>query len=99
LAILSREPRVKVLGVLAAVSLEDLIEYDSLKFIQRIETESRHNPAIRDLLFEPGKVVRVKLGGNEAAAAAVRNMLPQPTCIRPLEQIVSCARCWAIRRR
>jgi len=50
LATLSREPPAKVLGVLAAGPLEDLIECHGPRFIERIETESRRNPAFRDLL-------------------------------------------------
>ena len=50
LATLSREPPAKVLGILAAGPLEDLVEYHGPRFIERIEAEARRSPAFRDLL-------------------------------------------------
>ena len=50
LEILSRKPADTVIGVLAAGPLEDLIQYHGPDFIDRIEAESRRNPAFRRLL-------------------------------------------------
>lgn len=50
LEILRRKPGNKVLGVLAAGPLEDLIGYHGPGFIDRIETEARTNPDFRYLL-------------------------------------------------
>jgi hypothetical protein len=50
LDVLSREPPEKVLAILAAGPLEDLIHYHGPLFIDRIEREARMDPAFRDLL-------------------------------------------------
>jgi hypothetical protein len=50
LATLSREPPAKVLGVLAAGPLEDLVEYHGSRFIERIEAEARRSSTFRSLL-------------------------------------------------
>ena len=50
LEILSRSPPQEVIAVLAAGALEDLIANHGADFIERIETESRRNPAFRQLL-------------------------------------------------
>jgi hypothetical protein len=50
LEILQRKPRDKVLGVLAAGPLEDLIEYHGPDFIEKIEREAIANPALKHLL-------------------------------------------------
>ena len=50
LAVLGRKPSEKVLGILAAGPLEDLIHMHGERFIDRIETEAMRNPAFRALL-------------------------------------------------
>jgi hypothetical protein len=50
LAVLWREPSEKVLGVLAAGPLEDLIQNHGEHFIERIEAEAKTDPAFRALL-------------------------------------------------
>ncbi len=50
LEILSRNPPDKVIEVLAAGPLEDLIKSHGPEVIERVEAESRRNPAFRDLL-------------------------------------------------
>ena len=50
LEILVREPPPKILSLLAAGPLEDLIDDYGPEFIERIETESRRNPSFRRLL-------------------------------------------------
>ena len=50
LAVLSRNPSDRVLSVLAAGPLEDLIHMHGKRFIDRIETEARRDPAFRALL-------------------------------------------------
>ena len=50
LEILKLSPSEEVLAVLAAGPLEDLIDDHGPVFIDRIETESRRNPAFRHLL-------------------------------------------------
>ena len=50
LSVLTQDPPAKVLGVLAAGPLEDLIHYFGPEFIERIETESRRNASFRHLL-------------------------------------------------
>lgn len=50
LQILHREPNEKVIGILAAGPLEDLIEDHGTDFISEIESEARLNPAFRHLL-------------------------------------------------
>lgn len=50
LEILSRNPPQEVINVLAAGPLEDLIADHGSEFIERIELESRRNPAFRHLL-------------------------------------------------
>jgi hypothetical protein len=48
--ILSRNPPQEVIGILAAGTLEDQIRSHGPAFIERIETESRHNKDFRHLL-------------------------------------------------
>ena len=50
LEVVSRHPPEAVIGMLAAGPLEDLIAYAGEGFIDRIETESRRNPAFRYVL-------------------------------------------------
>ncbi len=50
LEILSRNPPNRVIEVLAAGPLEDLIAKRGERFMERIEDEARRNPAFRDLL-------------------------------------------------
>ena len=50
LVILSREPSDKVLGILAAGPLEDLIEDHGPEYIEKIEAEAKANPAFKHLL-------------------------------------------------
>ena len=50
LDILSKKPSDRVLGVLAAGPLEDLINNHGSVYIEKIETEARRNPAFRHLL-------------------------------------------------
>ena len=50
LEILYRNPQEKVLGVLAAGPLEDLIEDHGPEFIEEIELEAKENPEFRQLL-------------------------------------------------
>ena len=50
LAVTSKAPCDKVLGVLAAGPLEELIAYAGNDFIDRIETEARRSPAFRHVL-------------------------------------------------
>jgi hypothetical protein len=50
LEVLARDPPKNVIGVLAAGALEDLIASHGAEFIERIESESRRNPAFRHLL-------------------------------------------------
>jgi hypothetical protein len=50
LAILSRNPPDSVIGMLAAGPLEDLIHEAGPQFIDRIELQSRRDPAFRHLL-------------------------------------------------
>jgi hypothetical protein len=50
LAVLSQKPSDEVIGILAAGPLEDLIQDQGAKFIERIENEARKNPAFRRLL-------------------------------------------------
>ncbi len=50
LEIHSRRPSGKVIGMLAAGPLEDLIHYSGPEFIEPVELESRPNPAFRHLL-------------------------------------------------
>ena len=50
LAVLSLKPNANIIGILAAGPLEDLIEDQGAKFIDRIEDEARRNPAFRHLL-------------------------------------------------
>ena len=48
--VLARNPPDKVVGMLAAGPLEDLIEYHGAEFIDRIETESRRSASFHHLL-------------------------------------------------
>lgn len=48
--ILSRQPCEKVLGMLAAGPLEDLIEFHGPVYIDRIEAAARNDPGFRQLL-------------------------------------------------
>ena len=50
LTILAREPSQRVLGMLSAGALEDLIHQHGPEFIERIEFEARDDPAFRELL-------------------------------------------------
>ena len=50
LEVLAREPPDKVIEVLAAGPLENLIHEHGIAFIERIETEARRNPEFRNLL-------------------------------------------------
>ncbi len=50
LEILKRNPGDKVLEVLAAGPLEDLINHHGPQYIKRIEIESERNPEFKDLL-------------------------------------------------
>jgi hypothetical protein len=50
LEVLSRNPSEKVLGVLAAGAVEDLLERAGPDFIERIEHQARRDPAFRHLL-------------------------------------------------
>jgi len=50
LEILRRKPNDKVLGMLAAGPLEDLIEYHGPEYIEQIEAEAKINPDFRNLL-------------------------------------------------
>ena len=50
LKVLSQSPSDKVIEVLAAGPLEDLINDYGARFIDRIENEARRNPAFRHLL-------------------------------------------------
>lgn len=50
LEVLARDPPKEVIGILAAGALEDLIASHGAEFIERIESESRRNPAFRHLL-------------------------------------------------
>lgn len=50
LEILRRRPNDKVLGVLAAGPLEDLIEYHGPEYLDKIEREANFNPGLRHLL-------------------------------------------------
>lgn len=50
LEILVRNPPDKVIAVLAAGPLEDLLAEHGEQFIERVETESRRNAAFRNLL-------------------------------------------------
>ena len=50
LEVLSRNPPDKVLGVLAAGPLEDLIDDHGPEYIGHIETEARRNASFRQLL-------------------------------------------------
>lgn len=50
LRVLAQEPPEKVLGILAAGPLEDLIERHGALFIDRIEEEAKIDPAFRELL-------------------------------------------------
>jgi hypothetical protein len=50
LAILERDQSSRVVGMLAAGPLEDLIEYHGPQFIDRIELRARQDPAFRHLL-------------------------------------------------
>lgn len=50
LAVLSLKPSPNIIGILAAGPLEDLIEDQGARFIDRIEDEARRNPAFRYLL-------------------------------------------------
>lgn len=50
LEILRRGPSERVVGVLAAGPLEDLIQDWGLRFIDRIELEARQSPGFRHLL-------------------------------------------------
>ena len=50
LTILGRQPPERVLGILAAGPLEDLIQYHGPDFIERIESEACKNPAFKQLL-------------------------------------------------
>jgi len=50
LEVLNKEPSQKVIGVLAAGPLEDLIEAHGPEYIERIEREAKNNPKFRYLL-------------------------------------------------
>ena len=50
LKVLEKAPDKKVLSVLAAGPLEELISHVGMTFIVRIEAEARRNPAFRHLL-------------------------------------------------
>jgi hypothetical protein len=50
LEVLARRPETKVIEVLAAGPLEDLIAHYGTGHIEAIESEARKNPAFRDLL-------------------------------------------------
>jgi hypothetical protein len=50
LGVLNREPSQKVIAVLAAGPLEDLIEAHGAEYIERVEYEARKNPRFRHLL-------------------------------------------------
>jgi hypothetical protein len=50
LTVLAREPSQKVLGVLSAGPLEDLLHHHGPQFIDRIEVEARDDPAFKELL-------------------------------------------------
>lgn len=50
LAVLARRPSERVLGMLAAGPLEDLLAYAGKFYIDRVELEARRNPAFRHLL-------------------------------------------------
>jgi len=50
LEVLKRSPPPKVIEVLAAGPLEDLLGYAGDQYIDAIEVEARNNPAFRDLL-------------------------------------------------
>lgn len=50
LAVISRQPSERVLGMLAAGPLEDLIHYSGDEYIERIEIEARRNPRFKECL-------------------------------------------------
>ncbi|HEY0505043.1 MAG TPA: hypothetical protein VGD42_16290 [Lysobacter sp.] len=50
LAVLARRPSERVLRMLAAGPLEDLLAYAGKFYIDRVELEARRNPAFRHLL-------------------------------------------------
>lgn len=50
LEVLARDPPESVKGILAAGALEDLIDQHGPEFIERIEAESKRNPAFQHLL-------------------------------------------------
>ena len=50
LAVVRRKPSEKVLGMVAAGLMEDLLEGAGAEFIDRIEVESRRNPTFRAML-------------------------------------------------
>jgi len=50
LEVLGQEPSQKVISVLAAGPLEDLIELHGPEYIERIESEAKNNPRFRYLL-------------------------------------------------
>ena len=62
LGVLSRNPSQKVISILAAGPLEDLIESHGPKYIDRIEEEARRNQSLSIFLVGFGKVVRQKSG-------------------------------------
>jgi len=51
LAVSNRNPSDYVMGILAALPLEDLIHYSGAEFIHRIEMEARKSPLFRILLY------------------------------------------------
>ncbi len=51
LAVLERQPPEKVLEILAAHPLEDLLEYAPTSFLSRAEIEAHRNPNFRNLLM------------------------------------------------
>ena len=51
LAVLERQPPEKVLDILAAAPLEDLLEYAPTSFLSRAEIEAHRNPYFRGLLM------------------------------------------------
>ncbi|WP_425476665.1 DUF6869 domain-containing protein [Solilutibacter tolerans] len=50
LAVVERRPSEKVLGMLAAGPVEDLINHSGNEFIDRIEERSRRDPFFRQML-------------------------------------------------
>jgi len=68
LTILAKEPPDPVIEMLAAGPLEDLIEYAGARYIDRIETEARRNPAFRSLLGGVWKSSSPEIWGRVEAA-------------------------------